>query len=236
MPTWYEVLGAPETAGHDALRRAYRAQARSCHPDAHATSSSVDQVRAERSMQELNAAWSVLGNPESRTIYDERLAADRRTIAERLRAANDHPVRMPGAGPEVGWDDDDDGLEADWRDDDDEWVGSGVMSVPRWVHRGIIGVIALVIVGLVVVSAHAGPQPIATYDRTIEPLSDGVSPVGRCLVIDSSRVGVVDCSDRDTGVIRATVDQSLGAVCPVGTRSVTVPDYARTLCVGGRGS
>lgn len=231
MPSWYEVLGTPETAGHDELRRAYRARARLCHPDAHATSGSADKARAESSMQELNAAWSVLGNPESRAMYDERLAADRRTTAERLRAANDHPARFPGEEPETGWSDED-RPETEWNDDD-EWVDSGVLSVPRWVHRCIVGVIALVIVALVVVSAYAGPQPIATFDR-VEPLSTGVSPVGRCLFIDATRVGVVDCTDRETAMIRATVDQSLGAVCPVGSRSVTVPDYPRTLCVGGR--
>jgi hypothetical protein len=233
MPTWYEVLGAPETADYDELRRAYRARARIRHPDAHATSTSARQASAQASMQELNAAWTVLGDPESRARYDQRLADDRRP-----RARPESIIEHSGASTDGDIDD-------EWADpawDDDDWVESGILAVPRWVHRAIIGMIALVLIGLVVVSAHAGPQPIATYDNSVEPLDVNVAPVGRCLVIDASALpseargaGLTDCTERDTQLIRDTVDPSSGELCPVGTRSVTVPDYPLTLCVEGLG-
>jgi hypothetical protein len=67
----YDVLGVAATATADEVRSAYRRAARDHHPDF-----GGDGLR----MQDLNAAWYVLGDPIRRAAYDRQL------------------VRGPGAG------------------------------------------------------------------------------------------------------------------------------------------
>lgn len=76
--TYYEVLGVAESAGSGELRAAYRAAARTAHPD-----SGGD---AER-MRQLNEAWHVLGDAERRAGYDRELRSARQ--AQRRAAAPD---------------------------------------------------------------------------------------------------------------------------------------------------
>jgi DnaJ domain len=68
----YAVLGVPRGATTDQVRRAYLALARRHHPDAHAEGGPAARAAAERRMQEVNAAWAVLGDPVRRAAYDEQ--------------------------------------------------------------------------------------------------------------------------------------------------------------------
>jgi DnaJ domain len=61
----YDLLGVAPTASADEVRAAYRRAARDHHPDA-----GGDGVR----MQDLNAAWRVLGDPIRRAAYDRQRA------------------------------------------------------------------------------------------------------------------------------------------------------------------
>ena len=63
-PTHYDVLGVGVTATPEEVRAAYRLAARDHHPDA-----GGDAGR----MQEVNAAWHVLGDPARRAAYDRDL-------------------------------------------------------------------------------------------------------------------------------------------------------------------
>jgi hypothetical protein len=63
--SWYEVLGVEPSASPDEVRVAYRRAARRHHPDYGGD--------GER-MQDLNAAWRVLGDPVRRLAYDRQLA------------------------------------------------------------------------------------------------------------------------------------------------------------------
>jgi molecular chaperone DnaJ len=63
--SWYEVLGTEPSASPDEVRLAYRQEARRHHPDY-----GGDGQR----MQDLNAAWRVLGDPARRLAYDRQLA------------------------------------------------------------------------------------------------------------------------------------------------------------------
>ena len=72
MPDPYEVLGVGPGASADEVRRAYLALARRHHPDAHAEGGAVTRAAAERRMQEVNAAWAVLGDPARRAAFDGR--------------------------------------------------------------------------------------------------------------------------------------------------------------------
>jgi hypothetical protein len=70
VPDPYEVLGVPRGATADEVRRAYLALARRHHPDAHAEGGPGARAGAERRMQEVNAAWAVLGDPARRAAHD----------------------------------------------------------------------------------------------------------------------------------------------------------------------
>jgi len=60
---YYKVLGVPEKASEDELRRAYRKLAKAHHPDAHPGS--------EERFKEISAAYDVVGDADKRKEYDE---------------------------------------------------------------------------------------------------------------------------------------------------------------------
>ena len=61
--THYEVLGIPNAASADAIRKAYQAMALTMHPD-RAPNGAHDAFHA------VQRAWEVLRDPESRRAYD----------------------------------------------------------------------------------------------------------------------------------------------------------------------
>jgi curved DNA-binding protein len=65
---YYEVLGVPRDADHDAIRRAYRKLAREYHPDLNSDSD------AEERFKEIGEAYEVLSDADKRERYD-RLGA-----------------------------------------------------------------------------------------------------------------------------------------------------------------
>ena len=75
--THYEVLGVEPGANPATVRAAYLACAREAHPDRqHAERSDAlpAVIDAEERMRQVNAAWSVLSDPEARGRYDRSLA------------------------------------------------------------------------------------------------------------------------------------------------------------------
>src|SRR5690606_13392558 len=116
--TPYEVLGVPEDAGRDELRRAYVALARRHHPNREPDG--ARRAAAEARMREINEAWAVLGDPERRRAYD----AERRARARARRASNaPHPDFVP-------YDDGDDADDLDLLDD----TPMEGTHVPRWLQ------------------------------------------------------------------------------------------------------
>lgn len=61
----YEVLGVPQDADAAAIKQAFRRLAREHHPDRN-----PDDADAQKRFQELNAAYQVLSDPETRARYD----------------------------------------------------------------------------------------------------------------------------------------------------------------------
>ena len=65
---YYAMLGVPQSATAEEIRRAYRAQARRYHPDSRREEVVTGMFR------EVHAAYAVLGDPQRRRAYDRRLA------------------------------------------------------------------------------------------------------------------------------------------------------------------
>ena len=57
---YYEVLGVPRDADHEAIRRAYRKLARKYHPDLNSSGDAEDRFK------ELGEAYEVLSDPDKR--------------------------------------------------------------------------------------------------------------------------------------------------------------------------
>src|SRR5450755_1538035 len=62
---FYAVLGVPQDATQDAVKKAYRKLARKHHPDANAGTAS-----SESRFKEIGEAYAVLSDPEQRKQYD----------------------------------------------------------------------------------------------------------------------------------------------------------------------
>ncbi|RRO17664.1 J domain-containing protein [Saccharopolyspora rhizosphaerae] len=72
---YYEVLGVSRNASSDEVQQAYRRLARRYHPDINS------DPEAEERFKEINEAYSVLSDPETRKRYD-RFGPDFRSIPE----------------------------------------------------------------------------------------------------------------------------------------------------------
>ncbi len=66
-------MGVGEDADLEEIKRAYYDRARLYHPDAHASSAPAVRAEAERTMQSLNHAWTVLRNAKARQRYDRMI-------------------------------------------------------------------------------------------------------------------------------------------------------------------
>ena len=63
---YYEALGVSRTASQDEIKAAFRKLARKYHPDV-----ARDDPEAESRFKEINEAYEVLSNPDSRKKYDQ---------------------------------------------------------------------------------------------------------------------------------------------------------------------
>lgn len=85
---YYQVLGVPRDATAADIKRAYRKLARRHHPDVN-----TGDAAAEQRFKAVNEAHEVLGDPTTRSRYDE-LGANWRHY--------EHQQQAPGAGPFAG--------------------------------------------------------------------------------------------------------------------------------------
>ena len=90
---YYEALGVPRTADADQLQEAYRRLARRYHPDVN------KDPAAEEQFKEVNEAYHVLADPDTRARYD-RFGPNFRQIPEGAeRAWAGAGARRPGGRP-----------------------------------------------------------------------------------------------------------------------------------------
>ncbi len=83
--THYEVLGIPEEATHDEIKKRYREMARKYHPDV-----ARDKEMATQIFSLITEAYKTLSDEDSRKTYDAELSLKKRRAQERSRV-------MPGA-------------------------------------------------------------------------------------------------------------------------------------------
>jgi len=62
---YYAILGVPENASEEEIKKAFRKLARQYHPDV-----ATDKKAAEEKFKEINEAYEVLSDPEKRRRYD----------------------------------------------------------------------------------------------------------------------------------------------------------------------
>ena len=96
---YYTVLGVPRTASQDDIKKAYRRLARQYHPDMH---TGTKKSQMEDKFKELNQAYEVLSEPETRKKYD-RYGANWKDAEAYERAQQEAGARARaqwGASPE----------------------------------------------------------------------------------------------------------------------------------------
>ena len=90
----YKLLGLPNEATQDDIRKAHRELVREHHPDANPGNPS-----SEERFKEVQQAYEVLSDPEKRREYDERLRASSRGRSSRPRARAGRRTEAENAAP-----------------------------------------------------------------------------------------------------------------------------------------
>ena len=68
----YDVLGVALPANQEEIRRAYRAPMRQNHPDTRAPADRASRTGSNTKLQQVIAAYPILGEPVRRADYDQR--------------------------------------------------------------------------------------------------------------------------------------------------------------------
>lgn len=191
----YETLGVRPDASAAEIRAAYLRLARELHPDTHLDRPEADRRAAERRLQDVNRAWSVLRDDARRRAYDRDRAAPPRT------PPSSGPAPSRPAPPRV-------------EEDDDDLVDVA----PGGCFGGaVLGGLVALLLGIVIVTAFAGgddgedgPGP------TVAPVEE--VQVGECVRYATEGLTVVPCDGGHDAQVAEIV--TFPAPCP----SALVPD------------
>jgi curved DNA-binding protein CbpA len=161
----YRAMGLQPHAGSDEIRSTYLQLARTLHPDRFMDASPAERSLAERRMREVNAAWSVLGDPAQRLDYDRMLRAESESRTRTSTPPKPPPEPSSASARAAGADGaDEPAVRSRHRDfegrviDDDE--DDVILSAPAafLLRRGPVIVMIMLALGLFVGTALAGPR------------------------------------------------------------------------------
>lgn len=65
---YYKILGVGKTASEAEIKKAFKTQARKCHPDLHPEN---EKAKWTEKFKDINEAYTVLSDKQKRTIYDQ---------------------------------------------------------------------------------------------------------------------------------------------------------------------
>lgn len=199
----YETLGVRPDASAADIRAAYLRLARELHPDTHLDRPEADRRAAERHLQDVNRAWSVLRDDTRRRAYDRDRAA---------------PPRTPSSGPPSGSSSGSAGsrpVPPRVEEDDDDLVdvapGGGCFG------GVVLGGFVALLLGIAIVTAFAGGDTAEDGPRpTVAPVE--VVQVGECVRYATEALTVVPCDGGHDAQVAEIV--TFPAPCP----SALVPD------------
>ena len=220
VATLYDELGVAPTASHEELHRAYRRRARELHPDVSREDESGAAIRR------LNEVWSVLGDPDLRREYDALLSEP-------------HSPAVPGQPASASPGRADAGTT-------DSFDGPALTGLFR-VFRPAVFIPAVLLI-IFVVTAYAGhtggggsPPGSSTPASTRVPTNNtgpvlsaapntvpAAALVGRCIQDHGDSASIVDCSQRPSSLVVATVPAA--AQCPSGATGYMLPGQSEMVC------
>ena len=96
---YYSIVGVSKTADQKEIKKAYRRLARKYHPDLHP---GEKKAAMEKKFQELNEAYEVLGDEDTRKKYD-RYGANWKEAEAYERARQEAGGAYPGGQPHPGF-------------------------------------------------------------------------------------------------------------------------------------
>ena len=215
--THYEVLGVSSRASAPQVRAAHRQLAQLLHPDRQAGASAAERALAERRMREVNAAWTVLSDPERRRRYDESLRAPTSG-----RSSGSSTSGSAGTGPPRS--------EPQFDDPDEYWAQRRAAEIDPdepelhpvqfWLLRRGPIVAALIVAAILFVGtavAGSGGGVDSAPPSTAVPIDAN----GGCVaILNNGQAYRVSCAGPNAGRIDRVVP--LAQSCPEGTDRVAM--------------
>jgi len=153
MKSWYEILEVHELASAEQIRSAYLKMAREYHPDRvpeHLTKLRFD---AEDKFKQVQEAWTVLGNPARRRLYD--LAGRRQDVPSSPPPSQPTHAPVPRKGI----------LDLLRHSQD----------IVKWALLVMIATLILVVIGEVAISRESANSPDTTTVEITKPDKKGAS-------------------------------------------------------------
>jgi curved DNA-binding protein CbpA len=103
----YADLGLTSRATQEQIRRAYRTLVRQNHPDTRPSGEPVDSAVSDTTLEQAISAYSILGDPARRALYDHRTTPTKPATPIRvhtvLRFQQASPDRQPILAGPVRW-------------------------------------------------------------------------------------------------------------------------------------